>query len=96
MEFEQLKIYYNAQREKWGLDELISICFQEEGRMNRSMVESAHLSIAHQTKKENHNQKKFKPQKRKTVVVPRPIQLLNFLEQRYLKVSQGKFIILVL
>lgn len=55
VEFEQLKIHYNAQREKWGIDVRITICIHEEGRMNRNMVESAHLTITNQTKKENHN-----------------------------------------
>ncbi|XP_068340380.1 uncharacterized protein [Pyrus communis] len=34
--FDQLKITYNTQKEKWSLDELISICAQEEGRLKRN------------------------------------------------------------
>ncbi|TQD70362.1 hypothetical protein C1H46_044104 [Malus baccata] len=34
--FEQLKVSYNTQKEKWSLDEMISICAQEESRLNRA------------------------------------------------------------
>ena len=29
----QLKVSYNTQKEKWGIDELISMCAQEEDRL---------------------------------------------------------------
>nr|XP_028957485.1 uncharacterized protein LOC114824504 [Malus domestica] len=37
--FEQLKVSYNTQKEKWSLDEMISICAQEESRLNRARVQ---------------------------------------------------------
>lgn len=35
VEFEQLKISYNAEIKKRGIDELIATHVQEDGRMNR-------------------------------------------------------------
>lgn len=43
--FEQLNISYNAQVEKLrGIDEMITICFQQKVRMSRNNDEGAHLA----------------------------------------------------
>lgn len=42
--FDQFKVNYNCQREKWTLNELISYCVQEEERLKQSKTESAHLA----------------------------------------------------
>lgn len=34
--FEQLKISYNTQKEKWIIDEMIFICVQEENRLSKT------------------------------------------------------------
>ncbi|CAL9005081.1 unnamed protein product [Prunus brigantina] len=39
VEFTTLKSSYNAQREKWNLNELIEICIQEEDRIRRGKVD---------------------------------------------------------
>ncbi|KAM0968159.1 hypothetical protein TB1_015836 [Malus domestica] len=36
--FEQLKVSYNTQKEKWTLDDLISICAQEEARIKKNQM----------------------------------------------------------
>lgn len=41
IEFEQLKISYKAQRDKWGIDKLITICIKEKSRMKNNKAESA-------------------------------------------------------
>ena len=45
-QFNQFKISYNCQKEKWTLNELISHCVQEEERLKRDKSESAHLANA--------------------------------------------------
>ena len=42
--FNQFKISYNCQKEKWTLNELISHCVQEEERLKRDKSESVHLA----------------------------------------------------
>ena len=37
------KISYNIHKEKWSIDELLTICVQEEERLNQERIESAHL-----------------------------------------------------
>lgn len=32
-QYGQLKVSYNTQKEKWGMDDLISMCAQEESRL---------------------------------------------------------------
>ncbi|XP_009353652.3 uncharacterized protein LOC103944907 [Pyrus x bretschneideri] len=41
--FEQLKVPYNTQNEKWSLDEMISIYAQEENRLNRAKSATVNL-----------------------------------------------------
>ncbi|CAL2240346.1 unnamed protein product [Prunus armeniaca] len=44
-QFAQLKVIYNAQKDKWSLNELISICVQEEARMKKEKeVDTVHLT----------------------------------------------------
>ncbi|XP_016652698.1 PREDICTED: uncharacterized protein LOC107882021 [Prunus mume] len=44
-QFAQLKVIYNAQKDKWSLNELISICVQEEARMKKEKeVNTVHLT----------------------------------------------------
>ena len=45
-QYEQLKIIYNALKEKWDVNELISVCVQEEERINKEKeTHSVHLTI---------------------------------------------------
>ncbi|XP_025985013.1 uncharacterized protein LOC114375306 [Glycine soja] len=48
--FGQFKVIYNAQKDKWSLNELISHCVQEE-RLQRDRIESVHLTSTSQNKK---------------------------------------------
>ncbi|KAI0519248.1 hypothetical protein KFK09_006690 [Dendrobium nobile] len=43
-QFSPFKISYNAQKEKWTLNELIAQCVQEEEILKQEKVESAHLA----------------------------------------------------
>ncbi|KAK9232999.1 hypothetical protein WN943_023248 [Citrus x changshan-huyou] len=36
------KISYNTHKEKWSINELLTLCVQEEGRLNQERMESAH------------------------------------------------------
>ena len=49
-QFNQFKISYNCQKEKWTLNELISHCVQEEERLKQDKSESAHLASASKDK----------------------------------------------
>ena len=42
---------YNCQKETWSLNELISHCVQEEERLKRDKIESAHLAMASKDKR---------------------------------------------
>ena len=42
-QFNQFKVYYNCQKDKWSLNELISYCVQEEERQKQDKTESAHF-----------------------------------------------------
>ncbi|XP_022859043.1 uncharacterized protein LOC111379841 [Olea europaea var. sylvestris] len=42
-QFNQFKVSYNCQKEKWSLNELISYCVQEEERLKQDRTEVAHL-----------------------------------------------------
>ena len=41
-QFNQFKVNYNCQKEKWNLNELISFCVQEEKRLKKEKTEYAH------------------------------------------------------
>ncbi|RVW42870.1 Retrovirus-related Pol polyprotein from transposon TNT 1-94 [Vitis vinifera] len=43
-QFNQFKVSYNCQKDKWTLNELISFCVQEEERLKQDKTESAHLA----------------------------------------------------
>ncbi|KAK6141024.1 hypothetical protein DH2020_025234 [Rehmannia glutinosa] len=43
-QFYQFKVSYNCQREKWTVNELISYCVQEEGRLKLERTEVAQLA----------------------------------------------------
>ena len=42
-EYEPFKISYNTHKEKWSVNELLTMCVQEKGRLNQESIESAHL-----------------------------------------------------
>ncbi|KAH9656751.1 hypothetical protein KPL70_022797 [Citrus sinensis] len=42
-QFNQFKVSYNCQKEKWNLNELISFCVQEEERLKQEKSEYAHM-----------------------------------------------------
>ncbi|KAG7968142.1 hypothetical protein I3843_08G137300 [Carya illinoinensis] len=57
-QFNQLKVAYNAQRDKWDLNDLIVVCAQEECRMRRETVETVQLAFQpQQNKGSSHNHK---------------------------------------
>ena len=43
-EYEPFRISYNTHKEKWFINELLTMCVQEEGRLNQERIESAHLA----------------------------------------------------
>ena len=43
-QFNQFKVSYNCQKDKWSLNELISYCVQEEERQKQDKTESAHFA----------------------------------------------------
>ena len=44
VQYDTLKVSYNTQKEKWSLHELLAQCVQEEERLKRGKIESAHLA----------------------------------------------------
>ncbi|XP_041011466.1 uncharacterized protein LOC121255257 [Juglans microcarpa x Juglans regia] len=57
-QFNKLKVAYNAQRDKWDLNDLIVVCAQEECRMRRETVETVQLAFQPQQNKGSfHNHK---------------------------------------
>ncbi|KAF7838838.1 Retrovirus-related Pol polyprotein from transposon TNT 1-94 [Senna tora] len=52
-QFDQFKVSYNNQKEKWSLNELIAQCVQEEERHKQNKVESAHLASSSGVKASN-------------------------------------------
>ncbi|KAL6343891.1 hypothetical protein AAG906_027663 [Vitis piasezkii] len=44
-EYRPFKISYNTYKEKWSVNELLTMCVQEEVRLNQERIESAHLVI---------------------------------------------------
>ena len=44
IQYDTLKVSYNTQKEKWSLHELLAQCVQEEERLKRGKIESAHLA----------------------------------------------------
>ena len=42
-EYGPFKISYNTHKEKWSINELLTMCVQEEGRLNQESIESAYL-----------------------------------------------------
>ncbi|XP_028114160.1 uncharacterized protein LOC114312148 [Camellia sinensis] len=44
VEYEAFQISYNTQKEKWSINELLTMCVQEEERLKHGKVESAHLA----------------------------------------------------
>jgi len=49
-QFNQFKVSYNCQKDKWSLNELISYCVQEEERQKQDKTESAHFSSTSKAK----------------------------------------------
>ncbi|WOG86075.1 hypothetical protein DCAR_0205272 [Daucus carota subsp. sativus] len=43
-QYRQLTVSYNTHKDKWTLNELISHCVQEEDRLKRDKIESAHVA----------------------------------------------------
>ncbi|KAF8378404.1 hypothetical protein HHK36_029743 [Tetracentron sinense] len=60
-QFNQLKVAYNAQRDKWDLNDLIVVCAQEEYRMRCETVETVQLVFQPQQNKgsSHHHKSKF-------------------------------------
>eukprot|EP00268_Persea_americana_P054355 TRINITY_DN6224_c0_g2_i2.p2 TRINITY_DN6224_c0_g2~~TRINITY_DN6224_c0_g2_i2.p2 ORF type:complete len:129 (-),score=11.18 TRINITY_DN6224_c0_g2_i2:632-1018(-) len=46
-EYGPFKISYNTHKEKWSINELLTICVQDEGRLKQEKLESAHL-VSHE------------------------------------------------
>ncbi|XP_073042016.1 uncharacterized protein [Primulina eburnea] len=47
-QFNQFKIIYNIEKEKWTLNELIVQCIQEKERLKQDVIESTHLTSNYQ------------------------------------------------
>ena len=43
-EFGPFNISYNTHKEKWSINELLTMCVQEEERLNQESIESAYLA----------------------------------------------------
>ncbi|RVW81185.1 Retrovirus-related Pol polyprotein from transposon TNT 1-94 [Vitis vinifera] len=54
-QFNQFKVSYNCQKDKWTLNELISFCVQEEERLKQDKTESAHLASTSKDKGQRKN-----------------------------------------
>ena len=52
------KISYNTHKDKWSINELLTMCVQEEGRLKMELGENA--LIAMEEKDQNHAKKKRK------------------------------------
>ena len=42
LQYSPFKISYNTHKEKWSINDLLTMCVQEEGRLTLEMRESAH------------------------------------------------------
>lgn len=62
--YKQLKFSYTSLRDKWSIDELISVYLQGKDRMNHKRAERAHLTIVLPNKKGNNHYMMFNFQKR--------------------------------
>ncbi|XP_027905638.1 uncharacterized protein LOC114165174 [Vigna unguiculata] len=49
-QFNQFKVSYNCQKDKWCLNELISYCVQEEERQKQDKTENAHFASTSKAK----------------------------------------------
>ena len=63
-QFNQFKVSYKCQKEKWSFNELISHCVQEEEGLKQERIESTHLTL---NSKDN---KKKRKKDDKVMVVP--------------------------
>ena len=68
-QFDQFKVSYNTQKEKWSLNELIAQCVQEEERYKQNKVESAHLASSSGDKASNKRKRNEKGTAEKGVFV---------------------------
>ena len=50
-QYENLQTIYNAQKDKWNINELIAICVQEEEKIKIERPESANLTTTSKAKK---------------------------------------------
>lgn len=78
MRFKQLK---NGQGEKCEINELITICLQEDDKMNRNMVESAHLVVGPNPGKKI-TIKKFRSHKRNNQAILTIHQILKIAQTK--------------
>ncbi|KAM6556615.1 hypothetical protein CsatB_003634 [Cannabis sativa] len=80
-QFNQFKISYNCQKEKWTLNELISHCVQEEERLKKDKTESAPLAT---TPKDKGKKRKFENEAAKG-----PVQISTWTcEERLCQISR--------
>ena len=69
-QYDQFKVSYNCQKEKWTLNELISHCVEEEERMKHKRTEEVHMIGT--SKHVGGNKRKFKAVKIETAKAPVP------------------------
>ena len=62
-QFSQFKVSYNAQKDEWTINELISYCVQEKDKLKQEMTESTHLASTFQDKAANKKDKGIKERK---------------------------------
>ncbi|XP_047313809.1 uncharacterized protein LOC124917405 [Impatiens glandulifera] len=69
-QYDQFKVSYNCQKEKWTLNELISHCVEEEERMKHKRTKEVHMIGT--SKYVSGNKRKFKAVKIETAKAPVP------------------------
>lgn len=74
--FSQLKTSYLAQKDKWSLDELISICTQDENRMKKEREIT--VNLVGKPKWKNNNKLKAKRTNGAAIVKPQSVQKKPF------------------
>ena len=58
-QYNQFKVSYNCQKEKWSLNELILYCVQEEDRLKQDNIEGANLATTPKNKNKGIKRKKY-------------------------------------
>lgn len=60
LEYERLKISYTTIRDKWSTRELITVCVEEENKLNKKRVKKVHLTTTMLKKRSNNSSVSWK------------------------------------